>query len=196
MANDRKHTMTGDEQLISATLGGDIAAFGTIVQRYWNMVVGLALSKIADAAEAEDVAQESFLKAYSQLHSLQNPSRFAGWLSKIALQQCANTVRKRIRCKTSLGCKAMGIEELDAKPPETDEHRLTKNQIHVVRQTVCRLPEKFRRLIIMRFVAGLSAVQIAQQLGKRPGTVRVWLHRAYKILRKDLAPLLEEVKRL
>jgi len=45
----------------------------------------------------------------------------------------------------------------------------------------------------MRFVGGLSAVQIAKQLGKRPGTVRVWLHRAYKILRKDLSGILEEV---
>jgi RNA polymerase sigma-70 factor (ECF subfamily) len=194
MTNDCKQTKTGDEQLISATLGGDIAAFGTIVERYWNMVVALALSRIADAAEAEDVAQESFLKAYSQLHSLQHPSRFAGWLSKIALQQCANTVRKRIRCKTAFGCKATGVEELNAKELVANEHRLTKDQIHFVRQTVRRLPEKFQKLVVMRFMAGLSAVQIAKQLGKRPGTVRVWLHRAYKILRKDLAPLLEEVK--
>ena len=49
-------------------------------------------------------------------------------------------------------------------------------------------------MIIMRFVAGLSAVQIAEQLGKRPGAVRVRLHRAYKILREDLAPVLEDVE--
>jgi RNA polymerase sigma factor (sigma-70 family) len=58
------------------------------------------------------------------------------------------------------------------------------------------MPEKFRELIIMRFVSGLSAVQIAKKLGKQPGAIRVRLHRAYQILRKDLAPLLEEVKSL
>jgi len=80
MADDFKQSMSSDEQLISETLGGDVAAFGTIVERYWNMVVGLAMSKIGEPAEAEDIAQESFMKAYSQLYSLQQPSRVAGWL--------------------------------------------------------------------------------------------------------------------
>jgi RNA polymerase sigma-70 factor (ECF subfamily) len=63
--------MSSDEQLISDMLGGEMRAFGTVVERCWNMVVGLAMSKIGEAAEAEDVAQESFLEAYSQLRSLQ-----------------------------------------------------------------------------------------------------------------------------
>jgi RNA polymerase sigma-70 factor (ECF subfamily) len=71
---------------------------------------------------------------------------------------------------------------------------LNDEQVHFVRKTVSRLPEKFRKVIIMRFVAGFSAAQIAEQLGKRHGTVRVWLHRAYQILRKDLVSLLEEVE--
>ena len=70
---------------------------------------------------------------------------------------------------------------------------LTAEQIHFIRQTIGKLPEKFKRPVIMRFVSGLSAVEIARQLGKRPGTVRVWLHRAYCLLRQELEPLLEEV---
>jgi RNA polymerase sigma-70 factor (ECF subfamily) len=175
-------------------LSGDTSAFGTVVERYWNMVIGLALSKIADPTEAEDIAQESFLKAYSQLHSLRDPSRFAGWLSKIAIQQCSDTVRRSVRCRAALGCKAASLEDLDTRPAETTDPGLTQGQIRFIRQTVGRLPEKFRTLIVMRFVAGLSAVQIAERLGKRPSTVRVRLHRAYKILRKDLAPILEEVE--
>ena len=194
MADDLNQSMSSDEQLVSDTLGGDKAAFGTIVERYWNMVIGLAINKIGEPAEAEDIAQESFIKAYSQLYSLQQPSRFAGWLSKIAMQQCSNTIRRRIRCKSALGCKAAGFEEAEAKAAETVNDRLTAGQRYFIRERVGRLPEKFQKLILMRFVGGLSAVQIAKQLGKRPGTVRVWLHRSYKILRKDLAPILEEVK--
>ena len=187
-------TMAADEQLVRATLRGDTSAFGTIVERYWNMIVALALTKIADPVEAEDIAQESFLKAYSQLHSLRHPSRFAGWLSKIALQQCSNTIRRSVRCRTALGCRAKSLDDLGEQLAGSPNPGLTKSQIHFVRQTVGRLPEKFRTLVVMRFAAGLSAVQIAEQMGKRPGAIRVRLHRAYKILRRDLAPLLEEVE--
>lgn len=194
MPNSLKLTVASDEDVVAATLQGDITSFGTIVERHWNMVVALALSRIADPVEAEDIAQESFLKAYSQLHSLRHPSRFAGWLSKIALQQCSNTIRQTVRCKTALGCKARPLDDLGEELAETTNPGLTQSQIHFVRQTVGRLPEKFRTLIVMRFVAGFSAVQIAEQLGKRPGAVRVRLHRAYKMLRRDLAPLFEEVE--
>ena len=166
MTDEFKQSMTSDEQLISATLGGNMTAFGKLVERYWNMVVGLAMSKIGEPAEAEDIAQESFLKDYSQLHSLQQPSRFAGWLSKIAMQQCSNTIRGRVHCKSAFGCKATGIEELDTKAAEPGNHRLTASQRYFIRERVQRLPEKFQKLIVMRFVGGGSTVQIAKQLGK------------------------------
>ena len=186
--------MAEDRQLVRAALLGETAAFGAIVERYWNMVVALALSKVSDAAEAEDIAQESFLKAYSQLASLRDPPRLAGWLSKITMQQCSNSLRRTVRHRKALGCSATPIEALGEQPALASNPGLTQNQIHFVRQTIRRLPEKFRTMIVMRFVADLSTIQIAKQLGKRPGTVRVRLHRAYKLLRKDLAPLLEEVE--
>ncbi len=187
-------TVVSDEDIIRATLGGNVACFSTIVERYWRMVVALALSRVSDSAEAEDIAQESFLKAYSQLHGLRDPSRFAGWLSKITIQQCANSLRFRVRHEKYFGCKATSVECLDAEPAPSPNPGLSREETHFVRRAVRRLPEKFRTLIILRFVEGLSAVQIAQQLGKRPGAIRVRLHRAYKILRKDLAPVLEEVE--
>ena len=193
MASEAREPTVRDEQLIRLTLSGQTAAFGALVERYWKLVVAMALTRLADPAEAEDVAQECFLKAYRQLHTLREPSRFAGWLSRIAVQQCTNSIRTSVRCRTAFGCKA-AASELDAKPAEPANPGLTQSQADFVRETVRRLPEKFRSLIVMRFVAGLSAVQIAEQLGKRPGTVRVWLHRAYNMLRRDLAPLLEEVE--
>ncbi len=194
MAGELKQNMTGDRQLVRAALLGENSAFGAIVERYWNMVVALALSKVSNSAEAEDIAQESFLKAYSQLASLKDPSRLAGWLSKITMQQCSNSLRRTLRGKRALGCRTTPIEALDEQPAMAVNPGLTQNQIHFVRRAVGQLPDKFRTMIVMRFVAGFSTVKIAEQLGKRPGTVRVILHRAYKILRKDLAPLLEEVE--
>lgn len=193
MTAELKQNIAGDHQLVRAALLGENSAFGKIVEKYWNMVIALALSKVSDIAEAEDIAQESFLKAYSQLAGLRDSSRLAGWLSKITMQQCSNSLRRTVRSKRALGCKATPVEVLDGQPAICANPGLTKNQIQFVRQAVRNLPEKFRTLIIMRFVAGFSTVKIAEQLGKRPGTVRVRLHRAYKLLRKDLAPLLEEV---
>lgn len=193
MTDDIKQTTTTEKQLIFATLCGNNSAFGIIVEKYWNMVIALALTKIADPVEAEDIAQESFLIAYSHLHKLRDPSRFAGWLSKIVSQQCINSARKNNRRKKILSNKAALLEDIEMKFACTSNPGLSQSQANSIRQAVLKLPEKFRNLIIMRFVAGLTAVQIAEQLGKRPGTVRVWLHRACNTLRRDLAPLFEEV---
>ena len=183
-----------DEQLIRATLGGDVSSFGIIVERYWDMSAAFALSKVNNTVDAEDIAQESFIKAYSQLHRLRNRSRFAGWLCKITAQQCVNHIRKNSRKRTSSGYAAYEADVPAQAVVCSSNPGLTNEQVHFVRQTVSRLPEKFRNVIIMRFAAGLSAAQIAEKLGKRHGTVRVWLHRGYQILRKDLVSLLEEVE--
>lgn len=177
-----------------ATLRGDVPSFGILVERHWRMVFALALSRMRNPAEAEDIAQESFLKAYAQLHTLKDPARFIGWLSRITLQQCTNAVRKNLRHRVAMDREAAEPMDLEAVAGYSSNPGLTEAQVRFVRETTGNLPSKLRDLIIMRFTTGLSAVQIAEQLGRRPGTVRVWLHRAYKILRRDLAPLIEEVE--
>lgn len=194
MPNGHNTTSLSDEQLIKDIQRGDIASFGIILERYWNMVMAFALSRIDNTADAEDIAQESFLKAYSQLHKLRHPYRFAGWLSKIATQQCVNHIRKNVRKRNACIHSDYDADLSAQVVMYKSNPGLTEEQVHFVRKTVSRLPEKFRKVIIMRFVAGLSAVQIAEKLGKRHGTIRVWLHRAYQILRKDLVLLLEEVE--
>jgi RNA polymerase sigma-70 factor (ECF subfamily) len=194
MPNDFNMTAATDEQLITEIRRGGIASFGIIVERYWDMVIALALSRIDNAADAEDIAQESFLKAYSQLHRLRHPYRFAGWLSKITAQQCVNHIRKNTRKRIAFSYSNFNTDASAQAVIHNSNPGLTDEQVHFVRQTISKLPEKFRNVIIMRFVAGLSAAQIAEKLGKRHGTIRVWLHRAYQILRKDLVLLLEEVE--
>jgi len=194
MPDDSKSNTPSDKQLITATLGGDISSFGIIVERYWDMAPAFALSKINNVVDAEDIAQESFLKAYSQLQKLRNPSRFAGWLCKITAQQCVNHIRKNVMKRKASSYLHCDTEISAQVVMQSSNPGLTNEQVHFVRQTISKLPEKFRNVIIMRFVAGLSAAQIAEKLGKRHGTIRVWLHRAYQILRKDLVSLLEEVE--
>lgn len=193
MADETLKPTATDTELILSTLRGDLAAFGELTQRYWPLAVALALSRLENAADAEDVAQESFINAHGKLTSLRDPSRFAGWLSRIVIRQCVDAHRQRQRTRQALG-RAMKLDEnSDRLTAYTSNPGLSIQQIQFVRRTMAGLPEKYQRPIILRFVSGYSAAEIARQLGKRPGTVRVWLHRAYHLLRQELAPLLEEV---
>jgi len=180
-------------ELIEATCRGDLAAFGVLTQRYWSLAVALALSRLDNAADAEDVAQESFIKAHAQLASLRDAQRFAGWLSRIVIHQCVDAHRRHLRRQRALGHQVRTETALDHIAAYASNPGLSHQQIRFVRQTIGKLPERFKQPIIMRFVSGLSAVEIARQLGKRPGTIRVWLHRAHQQLRRELAALLEEV---
>ena len=194
MEQSPEKTTRLDTELIESTLQGNRAAFGELVQRYWSLAVALALSRLADTADAEDIAQDSFIKAHAKLHTLQDHDRFAGWLSQIVIHHCVNAHRQRQRQQRSMGRAIRDEAVLANVTAYSANPGLTAQQIHFVRQTLGKLPARFKRPIIMRFVGGLSAVEIARQLGKRPGTVRVWLHRGYQLLRQELAPLLEEVQ--
>ena len=194
MPQNQEHSNRSDEQLIWAALKGDTSSYGVIVERYWKMAVALAISKINNVTEAEDIAQESFIKAYSHLSKLRYPERFAGWLSKIVIQKCIDHCR---RCAKNQGVSTLKMntfELLDSKFTFSSNPGLDEEQINFIRQTVVKLPDKFKKVVIMRFVAGLTSAEIAKELSKRHGTVRTWLHRAYEILRKELTPFFEEVK--
>ncbi len=194
MAENGSIAKKSDEQLVMAVLGGDVTAYGVIVERYWKMAVALALSKINDATEAEDIAQESFIKAYWQLNKLKYPDRFAGWLSKIVTRMCIDYIRKYSRGQKVVGFDSKAFEVSESDLYFSSNPGLDENQIGFIRSAVAKLPEKFKKVVIMRFVAGFTSADIAKKLGKRHGTVRVWLHRGYEILRKELAPIFEEAK--
>jgi RNA polymerase sigma-70 factor (ECF subfamily) len=194
LLENKEHNKTSDEQLIRTALTGDTSSYGIIVERYWKMAVALAISKINNVAEAEDIARESFIKAYSHLSKLRHPGRFAGWLSKIVIQQCIDHSRRCARGHREVTLDTKAFEALDSKFVFSSNPGLDDEQVSFIRRTVAKLPDKFKKVVIMRFVAGLSSAEIAKKLDTRHGTVRTWLHRAYKILRKELTPFFEEVE--
>jgi RNA polymerase sigma-70 factor (ECF subfamily) len=187
-------TTASDKHLVEAAIQGDAGAFGVLMERYWNTAVALVLSRIEDSCEAEDVAQECFVKAYLHLSKLRDRSCFAGWLSKIVLQECVNYVRTARRRKKTADTEKRPFEQLVAMAAVSVNPGIGSGEIETVRQSVRRLPERYKSVVVMRFVGGLDTREIARQLGEREGTVRVWLHRAYEMLRKELAPILEEVE--
>jgi len=187
-------TVVTDVEVIEAGLGGDIACFGTTVGRYWNMVITLAMSVVTDTAEAEDFAQEAFIKVCSRLSILQNLLCFTRCLSRITLQQYISAFRCRTNRVQFLGCKAISLDQLNKRLAQTRNLGLTQDQIDHIKQVVRRLPGKSMILIIMKFVAGLSAVHILKQLTRHLRTVGTRLYNAYEMLCGDLTTILEEVR--
>jgi len=191
MSGERLPERLSDERLVALTLAGDTRAFGSLVEKYWTTAAGIAFSRLGEANLAEDVAQESFIAAYTKLAGLRMPSRFPGWLSKIVAQKTVDAARRKRRSHVSVE----NLSEQGLDPPWTPQaaDALSPEDAVRVRSAVARLPEKLRVPVVMRFIGGASAIEIAQGLGMRPSTVRVYLHRAYERLRKDLAFLAREV---
>lgn len=180
-----------DAELVAQARAGDRAAFGTLVERYWPMAVALARAQVRDSAAAEDIAQEGFLRAYSHLADLRRPERFAGWLGRIVVQQ-AVTWRRRHKGNGTLSLHRIA-EPHEPAILSDDPEAFAEQQRESVRRAVEALPPRLQQVILMRFTGNLTAPQIARQLGQRPGTIRIWLHRAYARLRRAAALDVEEV---
>ena len=191
MSGERSPERLSDERLIALTLAGDTRAFGSLVEKYWTTAAGIAFSRLGEANLAEDVAQESFIAAYTKLAGLRMPSRFPGWLSKIVLQKTVDAARRKHRSHVSV--ENLSDHGLDPAWTPRAADALSSEDAARVRNAVARLPEKLRVPIVLRFIEGASCLEISRGLGLRPSTVRVYLHRAYERLRKDLAFLAQEV---
>jgi RNA polymerase sigma-70 factor (ECF subfamily) len=179
-----------DSQLVFMTLQGNKESFNCLVDRYWPMAMALCISRISNVPDAEDIAQEGFIQAYQHLPTLKDPSRFAGWLTRIIQKRCIDHYRSSKKNRT-VSLSFLDYEDVSACRSNPG---LTASQIKMIRDKISKLPEKYQRVIIMRFMAGLSTQEISRQLNKKYGTVSIWFHRAYKILRQELTPLFVEVQ--
>ena len=182
-----------DEQLVRLVLSGSEDAFRDLVRRYQRPVYALILRMVRDAADAEELAQEVFIKAYRALDRFDRSKKFSSWLFKIA----HNTAIDRLRRKS-----------LQTVPLETD--RDEPDPIAVLRDpragdpaaraesgelaaafeaALGRLRPAYREVMILRFQEGLAYDEIAEVTGLALGTVKTHLHRARKAMADELTRL-------
>lgn len=181
-----------DSELVGLTLTEDETAYQALVEKYWNLMVGLAVHQVGNITEAEDIAQEAFIQAYHRMATLRDPARFGFWLGRIVRNLCADHLRSRGWARLiSIDDLPERFEPVARMPSLAPE--LNEAQRGTVRQAMGRLPDRFRQVLLMRFSADLPLHEIARQMGKRPGTIRVWLHRALERMRKELEGLKKEV---
>jgi RNA polymerase sigma-70 factor (ECF subfamily) len=187
-----------DQQLVERVQRGDKQAFDLLVIKYQRKLARLLSQFIRDAAEVEDVAQETFIKAYRALPSFRGESAFYTWLYRIGINTAKNflvTQGRRAPTMTSAGLDIEDAENFEEgsqlREMNTPESELMSKQIaETVNQTLQKLPEELRTAITLREIEGISYEEIATIMNCPIGTVRSRIFRAREIIAEKLRPLL------
>ena len=181
----------GDAELAALARQGDGAAFRVIMQRHNRRLYRAARAVLHDDAEAEDVVQEAYVRAFAALGDFRGDSSLATWLTRIALNEALGRLRRRR--------PTLDIETFDARPearvipfplmsPDMNPEQAAARQDvrRLLERAIDGLPEPFRVVFVLRDVEELSIEETAAQLGLRPETVKTRLHRARRRLREAL----------
>jgi RNA polymerase sigma-70 factor, ECF subfamily len=193
-----------DVRLVARAREGDVRAFEALVRRYERWVFTLALRMVGERAEAEDIAQEVFLKAYRGLAGFRGDSRFSTWLYAIASRHCLTVLSARARAgarRDWFGGRGNaaggdppddGVERVADDAPRADQLLERRDLASLVQTELTKLPEDHRLILILRDIQGMAYTDIAQALQIELGTVRSRLHRARMDLKARLRPHLVE----
>ena len=180
-----------DTKLIQRVLAGDDNAFSVLVRKYQKQVHALAWRKIGDFHIAEEITQDTFLKAYKRLPTLKKPQRFVSWLYVIAANRCSSWLRKKRLWTQPLE----ELEETDDDPLqkatysgyviEENERTAVDAQREVVKKLLAKLQESERTVITLHYFGEMSCTEIGAFLGVSANTIKSRLRRAQQRLRKE-----------
>ncbi len=183
-----------DEEVVTRVLDGDVSLFEILMRRYNQRLFRVARSILADDAEAEDVMQEAYMRAFRELATFRGDARFATWLTRIACHEALARAQKRRRLVPITGGEPPDPPEKAPGPERDLENRELQA---VLREAVEILPDPLRAVFCLREIEALSTEQTADALGLTVENVRVRLHRAKLSLRQTLdARIGREVRRL
>ncbi|MCY3549509.1 MAG: sigma-70 family RNA polymerase sigma factor [Candidatus Poribacteria bacterium] len=183
-----------DTQLIQRVLDGDDTAFSTLVKKYQRSVHALAWRKIGDFHIAEDITQDTFLKAYQRLSTLKKPQRFASWLYVIAANHCSTWLRKKRLWTQSLeDTNSAQFEKAtySGHVIEENERTTAEAQREVVKKLLAKLKESDRTVITLYYLGGMTYEEISEFLGVSVAAIKNRLYRARRRLKEE-EPMVRE----
>ena len=176
-------TRTDDRELVRRIRDGDAEALRAIVERYQDRIFSLVYGIVRDRHEVEDVAQEVFLKVYTRIQAFDERSKFYTWLYRVAANAAKDHVKKRSRRPV------VALDEDDVVPSTGDNpvgHAVAAETRRLVREAITALPLRYREVLTLRELEGLSYNEIASVLQISIGTVESRLHRARAKLKRRL----------
>jgi len=184
-----------DKELVLKVQQGDKSAFDLLVIKYQHRIIQLVNRYVKDPSEAQDVAQEAFIKAYRALPNFRGDSAFYTWLYRIAINTAKNYLVSRSRRYSDYQVDIQDAEQVGNAPElkglDTPEHLLMNDEIvEVVKDAIDKLPEEMKTAIMLREFEGLSYEEIAEAMECPVGTVRSRIFRAREAIDEKLSPLL------
>jgi RNA polymerase sigma-70 factor (ECF subfamily) len=183
-----KEAAITDQQIIELILSGHTEAYGDLIRQYHKKVVGYCLSMLSNATEAEDAAQDIFVKAYHALRKFKGDSAFSTWLYRITANHCLDVLRKRNRRKT-VSWEGLVEQEGDRilklfSTSVTGESEMENREL--IDKILSTLPPDYRAILTLREVDGLEYQEIAAALDCSLDAVKGRLARARKQLQVNL----------
>jgi RNA polymerase sigma-70 factor (ECF subfamily) len=191
-----------DEVLVSRARERDEAAVRAITTRYNRRLFRLTRSILRDDAEAEDVVQETYVRAFTGLDMFRGDAAFGTWITRIAMNEALGRLRKR---RPTVNWETYGENQMQAQAQIIDfpvsaassdpEKMMAQGEIRVVlEKAIDELPDSFRSVFVARVVEAMTVEETADLFGLKPETVKTRLHRARALLRdaldKQLGPAL------
>ena len=186
-----------DLVLVKRVQRGDKSAFDLLVRKYQHKVVKLVLRYVRNPAEAEDIAQEAFIKAYRALPQFRGDSAFYTWMYRIAINTAKNSLASRDRSPIAYDLDLTDPEESHSvqtklQDPDTPEGMALTEEIRgIVNSAIEALPEELKTAIVLRELDGLSYEEIAAAMECPVGTVRSRIFRAREAIDKRLREVFE-----
>lgn len=179
-----------DEELVSHIRAGDTALYEIVMRRHNQRLYRLARTILRNDAEAEDVMQEAYVRAYQHLDDFAGEAKFSTWLTKIAVYEALARLRRQAK---TTGPKSVSDMELHIMNTATAGERDPERQAYdrelglVLERAIEALPENYRSVFVLRAVEGLDVNETAAALDIGVEAVKTRLHRARALLRKELA---------
>ncbi len=180
-----------DHYYIDQVLSGNVAAYSYLVEKYQDFVYGLALKMLRNSADAEELAQDSFVKAYRSLNSYKGKSKFSTWLYRITYNNCITLLRKR----------KMEVHSLDEQRLSDQDEAFIYDQLREVdkaelekylHDALSKLPEQDQVLVTLYYYEDQKIEEISQVTGLTESNVKVRIHRARKRMYELLGHYFEE----
>jgi len=179
---DRALDRANDRELVDAVLAGDVEAYRTLVDRESRSVIGLCMGILRDADDAQDVAQDAFVRAYRSLATFRGDGTFGAWIGRIATRMAiARAVAIKHEQTTTSANGQEAASYADHANPERE--MLMLENATAVRQAIRDLPADQRQVVELRFYQEMPLDEIASTTGTPLGTVKSRLHRALARLR-------------
>ena len=185
-----------DKDLVRRVQQGDKSAFDLLVIKYQHRIIQLVNRYVKDPSEAQDVAQEAFIKAYRALGNFRGDSAFYTWLYRIAINTAKNYLVSRNRRYSDYQVDIQDAEQVENAPQlkgiDTPEYMLINDEIvAVIKLAIEKLPEEMKIAIMLREFEGMSYEEIAQAMECPVGTVRSRIFRAREAIDEKLNPFLD-----